>query len=328
MQGQGAISSRAPLQGDKQQHFPPIAAMIALVPRTLTHEQVQQMIEYFSSQLSAHPQEQSETVTAFNIESISPLILHVYGMTFFAYFLSTQSHPFTSKTSWIRNIGATHYVYCNPNLFSSLKFIKPIMMTLPNENSIIVTQNGTVKISNTLILHGLISFNSLTSNLSCSVSFLLTSFFIQDPARCLIIGWAKLKNSSYFLDTLASYHTTMFSASVFSKSDIWHMRLGHPSIAKLRILLDNLKISPLLLDFSLHFHTCHTTKQQRLSFPNIRDLLAKPFDLFHLDIWGTISGSNNRGHKFFLAIVDHYSQAMWVYLIKTNSDVLAIFSHF
>lgn len=155
-----------------------------MAPETYTHEHVQQMIAYMSSQLSVHPRTQPVTITVSNLDTL--LISHVFGKDCLASSFPAQSLSLSFRSSWILNTGATHHVWCNFALFSSLTSVKPIMVTLPNGNTVTVTQNGTVPLSNSLILHdvfhvpsfslNLISVDSLISHLPCSITFLPTVF--------------------------------------------------------------------------------------------------------------------------------------------------------
>ena len=61
---------------------------------------------------------------------------------------------------------------------------------------------------------------------------------------------------------------------------------------------------------------CPLAKQKRLPFPfdNKRDV--NPFDLVHMDGWGSFFVSTTDGHKYFLTIVDDASRATWVFFVK------------
>ena len=53
-----------------------------------------------------------------------------------------------------------------------------------------------------------------------------------------------------------------------------------------------------------------------------------PFDLIHLDVWGSFSVESIEGYKYFLTIVDDCTRVIWVYMMKYKSDVLTIFPAF
>lgn len=51
-------------------------------------------------------------------------------------------------------------------------------------------------------------------------------------------------------------------------------------------------------------------------------------DLLHLDTWGPFSHESVDGFRFFLTIVDDYTRATWIYMMKYKSDVHTIFPDF
>lgn len=57
-------------------------------------------------------------------------------------------------------------------------------------------------------------------------------------------------------------------------------------------------------------------------------MCTKSFELIHIDTWGPFSVPTREGFRFFLTIVDDFSRATWVYLLKHISDVLHVFSGF
>lgn len=143
-----------------------------------------------SSQLNSQPRDIPETEKAVAQESSTPLISHIHGMIHAASHSFSVSRPVVTKNTWIIDFGATNHVCCTHTSFSDLHPITTIAVTLPNGLSVTVTQAGTVKLSSSLTLHGvlyipsfsfnLISVSCLTSSLSCSVKFLSNSFLIQD----------------------------------------------------------------------------------------------------------------------------------------------------
>lgn len=110
--------------------------------------------------------------------------------------------------------------------------------------------------------------------------------------------------------------------------DAWHRRLGHASNVKLS------RVS-FLRDVSSKFSakvcdSCNKAKLTRLPFPISSIKTSNCFDLIHCDIWGkyrrpslTLTGAN-----YFLTIVDDYSRAVWVYLLKHKHEASSCLSDF
>lgn len=87
----------------------------------------------------------------------------------------------------------------------------------------------------------------------------------------------------------------------------------------------------LLLNFEhenvMPCEVCHKAKQTREPFPLSEHKTSKLGELIHLDVWGPYKVLVG-GFRFFLIIVDDFTKATWVYLLKSKSDVLFCFQEF
>ena len=94
----------------------------------------------------------------------------------------------------------------------------------------------------------------------------------------------------------------------------WHKRLGHPSNGKLshipfcKVTSHNSKED--ICD------SCLKAKLTRLPFQTSTIKTNDCFDMIHCDIWGGYRTFSLTHGSYFLTIVDDYSQAVWVYIIK------------
>ena len=74
---------------------------------------------------------------------------------------------------------------------------------------------------------------------------------------------------------------------------------------------------------------CVAGKQHRSSFPKISQFRAsKHLELVYMDICGPISPSTLGRSRYFLLIVDDFSQIMWASMLKLKSDALREFKRF
>ena len=120
-----------------------------------------------------------------------------------------------------------------------------------------------------------------------------------------------------------------FSATTsasFASSLLWHARLGHPSDIKLKALGHN--IPSLQFFCNKACHICLMAKLKRLPFPFTNKICVCAFDLVHMDVWGPYSIPTLDGYKYFLTIVDDATQATWLFLMKSKSDVRNLFQSF
>lgn len=71
------------------------------------------------------------------------------------------------------------------------------------------------------------------------------------------------------------------------------------------------------------------SKQVRSSFPSKADFMVKEkLELVHADLCGPMSPPTPRGNRYMFLLVDDYSRAMWVFMLKTKDQALDAFKNF
>lgn len=113
---------------------------------------------------------------------------------------------------------------------------------------------------------------------------------------------------------------------------LWHLRLGHPSPAKLHMMTKmELYQEPFLGTF-MNLSTCITcikAKQKVSPYPTSGGTRAtQPLLLLHADLCGPVSVPSLGGGRYFLTIVDDYSHFTWVHILRHKSDVYHTFRNF
>lgn len=102
---------------------------------------------------------------------------------------------------------------------------------------------------------------------------------------------------------------------------IWHQRLGHLPVEKLRYVQSCKMASN---KDSFHCQVCPFAKQIRFPFrTKERNQCIQKFDLLHIDIWGPYKVDSHVGNKYFLTIVDDFSRFTWIYLLKKKSESIS-----
>lgn len=152
--------------------------------------------------------------------------------------------------------------------------------------------------------------------------------FIQDRIQALTIGRGRRHNNLYVLSLGSDVLNSPVIGSVLSKTDLWHCRLGHPSLVKLQVLNDILRITGSLSLSNSHCSICPLAKQRRLPFHSQNKMSENCFDLIHIDIWGPFHIQTHEGFRYFVTIVDDCSRVTWVYLLRAKSDGVPIFKNF
>ncbi|CAI7830386.1 unnamed protein product [Closterium sp. NIES-53] len=109
---------------------------------------------------------------------------------------------------------------------------------------------------------------------------------------------------------------------------LWHHRMGHPSISRLRAMSSQCLILGLpcvlpSLPPSLA-PPCGPCVEGRLrATPHSSSLrpATEPFETLHLDVWGPALRPGPDSESFFLVVVDDYSHYTTVFPLAKNSDV-------
>ncbi|GKA28479.1 sodium/hydrogen exchanger 6, partial [Tanacetum coccineum] len=178
-----------------------------------------------------------------------------------------------------------------------------------------------LKLTNNVILYDLhvvlwycviiLSVNKLIRDSKMFVGFNENKCYIQDLKREKVMGTGSESGGLYLFD--------MKNSNCIGKSNVVmcfhvskllrHNRLGHPADQVLYVLKNDLSISD---NSSVPMcEVCKRAKQTREPFP-LSDHKSKTLGkLVHLDLWGPYRVHSREGYRYFLAIVDDYSRAVW-----------------
>lgn len=73
---------------------------------------------------------------------------------------------------------------------------------------------------------------------------------------------------------------------------------------------------------------CLVLKQTRKAFPNKTTYRStKVLQLVHGDLCGPIEPTTMGGNKYFFLLVDDFSRAMWVFMLKRKDEALSVFKN-
>ncbi|GJZ39120.1 ribonuclease H-like domain-containing protein [Tanacetum coccineum] len=115
-------------------------------------------------------------------------------------------------------------------------------------------------------------------------------------------------------------------AICFVSKSVWHNRLGHPSDQAVDVLQSDLKFTK-----DSHVSPCdiyHKAKQTRESFPLSNHKITLIGKHVHINLWGPYKVISKDGFRYFMTIVDDYTRAVWIYLVKTKDEVYGLFVNF
>ena len=107
---------------------------------------------------------------------------------------------------------------------------------------------------------------------------------------------------------------------------MWHNRLGYMSAKGMKILIAKEELEGLKsADMGL-CESCVMGKQKRVNFTiTPREPKKVWLEMVHTDVWEPSPVSSLGGSRFYVTFINDFSRMVWVYFLKHNSDVFAIF---
>ncbi|GJV33268.1 ribonuclease H-like domain-containing protein [Tanacetum coccineum] len=202
----------------------------------------------------------------------------------------------------------------------------------PNGTKAYISKIEKLRLSNGLTLYDVMVIPEYCVTLIC-VHKLIKEYKVIvafDENRCYFLNQdLNLKNVLgigeqceglyYYKDKgIKSNTSTLRFQCMLSQHD-WHCRLGHPADPVLNILKDSLNIDK--KDNIVCCKICQRAKQTREPFL-LSDHKSKSLGgLVHLDLWKPYKVTSSEGFRFFLIVVDDYTRAVWVYLIKSKDEI-------
>ncbi|GKB75768.1 ribonuclease H-like domain-containing protein [Tanacetum coccineum] len=231
---------------------------------------------------------------------------------------------------WIIDSGASqHMNYTILNMFNVVEVSK-LNMTVghPNGTKAVVTHVGSLRLTDKIVIHdvlvvpgyevSLLSVHKLSKDNKYRVIFDENVCVIQDSVIRTQVGTGSESNGLYFLNTGKRLVNNNIEVCCLSKC-IWHNRLGHPADQVLSILKTKLDFEKDNTDNVCD--VCHKAKQTREPFPLSEHKSKALGQLVHLDVWGPYKVQSKEGYKYFLTVVDDFTRAVWVFLLRGKDEV-------
>ncbi|CAI7773813.1 unnamed protein product [Closterium sp. NIES-54] len=112
---------------------------------------------------------------------------------------------------------------------------------------------------------------------------------------------------------------------------LWHRRLGHPSLPRLRGIHSRLLVSalprslpPLLRSLAPPCLPCVKGQQRAAPHSSSFPLTTAPLQTPYMDVWGPARVSGQVGERYFLLVVDDYTRYTTVFLLLSKAEVWSI----
>ncbi|KAI3703060.1 hypothetical protein L6452_28815 [Arctium lappa] len=118
------------------------------------------------------------------------------------------------------------------------------------------------------------------------------------------------------------------SVSNSSSFELWHARLGHLSLARIKSLANSGVLGNCVSSDSISCLSCKLGKHHALSFETNEFNSTSAFDLIHSDVWGPTPHPSMGGARYFVIFVDDHTRFTWIYLMKHRSELPKIYIMF
>ncbi|GJU59725.1 putative RNA-directed DNA polymerase [Tanacetum coccineum] len=261
----------------------------------------------------------------------------IFNQNFNKFFCNNnQLHDALVAAGLIVDSGANqHLTYDDRFLVNVIDISKfGIKVSHPNGTEALITKVGNMVLTKDIILYdvlvvpeycvSLMSVHKIARDSNLIVAFDESNCYVLPQGlremRCLGIG--RQKDGLYFFNNEIKGNNVLFekaNSTCFLSKFVWHKRLGHPADQVLNVLNKDIVFEK--TNDEIVCEVCQKAKQTREPFPLSDHVTKQLGDLVHLDLWGPYKMASREGFKYFLTIVDDFSRAVWVYLLKGKDEV-------
>ncbi|GJZ52719.1 ribonuclease H-like domain-containing protein [Tanacetum coccineum] len=239
--------------------------------------------------------------------------------------------------TWHMDTGASSHLNFNASNLSTIfdKRLFPSVhvgdgKSIPVTNtghSIIPSHHRPLHLHNVLvtpnIIKNLISVRQFTRDNNCTIEFDAFGFSVKDYLTRHILLRCDSSSDLYPVTKPSTSPIAFLSTS----ASTWHQRLGHPGDQVLRSLVSSRFISCNKEKSSHICHACQLGKHVKLPFHSSDSIVEHCFDIIHSDLW-TSPIISSSGFKYYVLFLDHFSHFLWIYPLRSKSDMFDKFLHF
>lgn len=214
-------------------------------------------------------------------------------------------HAEGTQEAWIIDSGASDHMTGSLGLlFNTVPQHQQSKINLPNGQTSLISHKGSVCITPSLTLkdvihipsfkHNLLSVQKLSRDEHCKVIFEPHQCVIVDEVTGVIKGSGLAMNGLYYLSSKTFFSPNEHSAATslhipelvadikpLSPHALWHHRLGHAPLAKIKKLPSLSHLPSTTSDVCI---TCPMAKFTKKPYSSSVSRASKPFGLVHIDI--------------------------------------------
>ncbi|GKU96119.1 hypothetical protein SLEP1_g9388 [Rubroshorea leprosula] len=260
--------------------------------------------------------------------------------------IASNSTSIDFKNDWIIDSGCGHHVTGDASKFSSLHLHKGKDAVITADNTVhSVEKEGTVILGgckeNSITLTNVYHVPGMTKNLFSVTNAVDSGNYVLfgpndvkflrniEELKADVVHVGKRTDDVYVLSISTSFVEKL---SGHDNASIWHARLGHLNMNKLRVMVQKelVKGLPNLTSFGDggSCEGCQYGKAYRLPFEKSFSRCKAPLDCIHSDLFGPTPTPSYSGFRYMLIFVDDFTRFTWVYFVKEKSEVFLKFQEF
>lgn len=260
------------------------------------------------------------------------------------FFIQSNLGEVNSEGAWIWDSGASHHFCMSKELFIDYKPLKNQHLSVAVKDlTFPVEGTGTVELNfgrNTITLHDVLHSSKLRKNLISGPRLdKMGARFIGGGGKVKVFKHDKfrfqavLRNGMYYVypKNVCKIKKVSFENLNVTKAkenfEMLHRRLGHVNKSIIEHTYKNncVKGLPNIKCNDFTCKVCKLNKFRKVSFKPLKDKRTeKPLELIFADTWGPCKIRGRNGEKFFLTIMDDYSNKVALYPLRDKSEVFAI----
>ena len=129
------------------------------------------------------------------------------------------------------------------------------------------------------------------------------------------------------VNSYESNHKIKERSSV-NQTQLWHLRLGHINLERIRRMVTGGLISPLDVTNLPDYEPCLEGKMTMRPFKAKGYRAKEVLELVHTDLCGPISTNARGGYEYIISFIDDYSRYGYIYLMHNKSEAFEKFKEF
>ena len=153
--------------------------------------------------------------------------------------------------------------------------------------------------------------------------------------QCYDIYNGMLVDNLYILEPISHVQVNSIESnykrkesSLVNQTQLWHLRLGHTNLDRIRRLVTSGHLSPLDVNALSVCEPCLEGKMTMRPFKAKGYKAKEVLDLVDTDLCWPMSTSAREGYEYFITFIDAYSRYGYIYLMHHKSEAFDKFKEY